>query len=315
MKNVLLIFVITIITAFTVNTRSQTLKREICVTIDDLPFVAKYFKDIDTYKYITDNILAALKKHGIKVIGAVNAGKLYDGRTFYPERYDLLKKWLADGHDLSNHTFAHKNYNNLTFAEFVTDITDGEPILNNVLKEYGKELKYFRHPFLFRGNTKEKADSLQAYLDSRGYVVTPVTVDNGDYLYAAAYEKAKFEKKDSLAGAIADEYVTYMGSVLDYYENQSVKLFGYNISQILLVHANLINADNFDKIFSLYESKGYKFITFDETVKDSCYKSKDEYYKKAGISWLHRWAYTQGKRGDFFKGEPEVPEYIENFTK
>lgn len=315
MKNQLSIIFILLISLVFSAAFSQSVKREICITIDDLPVVTKYFKDIDTYNYITDNILAALKKHGIKTIGAVNAGKLYNGRTFYPERYDLLKKWLAAGHDLSNHTFGHKNYNELTFAEFKNDITDGEPILNNVLKEYGKELKYFRHPFLFRGNTKEKADSLQAYLDSRGYVVTPVTVDNGDYLYAAAYEKAKFDKNDSLSKAIADEYVDYMGRVLDYYENQSIKFFGYNISQILLVHANLINADNFDRMFSLFEIKGYKFITFDEAIKDSCYQTKDEFYKKAGISWLHRWAYTAGKRGDYFKGEPDVPEYIENFGK
>jgi hypothetical protein len=31
-----------------------------------------------------------------------------------------------------------------------------------------------------------------------------------------------------------------------------------------------------------------------------------------GITWLHRWALTQGKRGGFFAGEPTVPEWIEH---
>jgi len=315
MKCLISVILFAVLFSASCTVRSQEIKREICITVDDLPVVTKYFKDIDTYNYITDNILTALKKYGIKSIGAVNAGKLYNGRTFYPERYGLLKKWLEGGHDLSNHTFAHKNYNTITFAEFVLDITDGEPILNDLLKSFGKELKYFRHPFLFRGETKEKADSLQNYLDERGYVVTPVTIDNADYIFASAYEKAVFEKNDSLKKLIGDEYISYMERVLDYYEEQSVKLFGYNISHILLSHANLLNADNFDRLFAMYLKKGYKFITFDDAVKDDCYRSKDEFYRKAGISWLHRWAITQGKRGDYFKGEPEVPEYIENFTK
>ncbi len=315
MKLIISVILIALLFSASSTVRSQEIKREICITVDDLPVVTKYFKDTVTYNYITDNILAALKKYGIKSIGAVNAGKLYNGRTFYPERYKLLKKWLDAGQDLSNHTFAHKNYNKITFAEFVLDITDGEPILNDLLKPYGKELKYFRHPFLFRGDTKEKADSLQIYLDERGYVVTPVTIDHADYIFASAYEKAAFEKNDSLKKLIADEYFDYMGKVLDYYEVQSIKLFGYNISHILLSHASLINADNFDRLFAMYQEKGYKFVDFDDAVKDDCYKSKDEFYGKAGITWLHRWAITQGKRGDFFKGEPEVPEYIENFTK
>ena len=31
----------------------------------------------------------------------------------------------------------------------------------------------------------------------------------------------------------------------------------------------------------------------------------------AGITWLHRWALTEGKRGTFFAGEPIVPDWIE----
>jgi hypothetical protein len=40
------------------------------------------------------------------------------------------------------------------------------------------------------------------------------------------------------------------------------------------------------------------------------YTSRDEYYGPAGITWLHRWALTEGKRG-IFAGEPVVPEWIE----
>ncbi|MDD5361964.1 MAG: polysaccharide deacetylase family protein [Ignavibacteria bacterium] len=286
-----------------------------CITIDDLPVVVKYYKDTNTYNYITDNILAALKKYGIKAIGAVNEGKMYSGIHLDSNKYNILRKWLGSGMELSNHTFAHSNYNDLSFKEFSKDIIKGETILTKVLGEYGKKLVYFRHPFLFRGNTKEKADSLESFLNHRGYTVTPVTIDNADYEFARAYEKASFEENDSLKKLIGDEYISYMEKVIDYYESQSIKIFGYNVKHILLTHANLLNADNYDRLFEMYQNRGYKFINFEDAMKDECYKTNDEYYKKSGISWLHRWAYTMGKRGDFFAGEPEVPEYIENFIK
>jgi peptidoglycan/xylan/chitin deacetylase (PgdA/CDA1 family) len=304
-----------ILITFSTSAFSQDIQREMCITIDDLPVAINYFKDSNTYNYITDNILAALKKYGIKAIGAVNEGKMCSGIHLDSNKYNILRKWLGSGMELSNHTFAHSNYNNISFIEFSKDIVKGETILKKVLGEYGKKLVYFRHPFLFRGNTKEKADSLESFLIKRGYTITPVTIDNADYEFAKAYEKASYHGDDSLKKLIGDEYISYMEKVIDYYESQSIKVFGYNIKHILLTHANLLNADNYERLFEMYKNRGYKFVTFEDAMKDECYKTKDEFYKKSGISWLHRWAYTMGKRGDFFAGEPEVPEFVENFIK
>jgi len=84
----------------------------------------------------------------------------------------------------------------------------------------------------------------------------------------------------------------------------------------LLAHANLLNADYMDELLKMYYGKGYKFISIDEALKDKCYHElKDEFYKKSGISWVHRWALTLGESGDFFKGEPVVPAYINELIK
>jgi hypothetical protein len=50
-------------------------------------------------------------------------------------------------------------------------------------------------------------------------------------------------------------------------------------------------------------------------LQDPAYQSTDEYVGSGGITWLHRWALTQGKRGEFFKGEPEVPAWVEQAAK
>jgi len=52
--------------------------------------------------------------------------------------------------------------------------------------------------------------------------------------------------------------------------------------------------------------QGYRFITLDEALKDSAYSSRDIYTGGRGISWLDRWALTQGKTKEFFADEPRV---------
>ena len=295
---------------------SQNIQKEMCISVDDLPYNIKSSTDINTGQYITDKLLTTFKKYKVIALGSVNAGKLYSNDILDSGKVKMLNQWLDSGMVLGNHTFGHKNYNTLSFYEFKSDIIDGEICLKELLEQRNLKLKYFRHPFLFRGETKVKADSLQYFLDSLGYIIAPVTIDNSDYIFAWAYEKALSTNNDSLAKRIGKDYITYMSDVMDYYESQSIKITGYNVKHILLMHANLLNANYIHELLKMYTDKGYEFISIDKALTDKCYsKFKDEFYKKAGITWLHRWALTMGKRGDFFKGEPEVPEYISEFIK
>ena len=50
--------------------------------------------------------------------------------------------------------------------------------------------RYFRHPFLHVGqDTSSSAARFEKFLAARGYTVAPVTMDNDDFVYAAAYTK------------------------------------------------------------------------------------------------------------------------------
>lgn len=295
---------------------SQDINKEICITVDDLPYITKIFKDAKTGQYITDKLLTIFRKYNLITLGSVNSGKLINNDEIDSNKNKILNQWIDSGMMLANHTFSHKNYNNIYFCEFKNDILKGELYLKDILSRKNIQLKYFRHPHLFRGDTKEKADSLQYFIDSLGYTIAPVTIDNSDYIFSWAYEKALYNNNDSLAKKIGKDYVNYMCEVLDYYESQSVSLLSYNVKHILLTHANLLNADYIDELLKKYSEKGYTFISIEEALQDNCYHDlKDEYYNKSGISWIHRWAWTLGKRGDFFKGEPEVPAYINELIK
>jgi peptidoglycan/xylan/chitin deacetylase (PgdA/CDA1 family) len=40
---------------------------------------------------------------------------------------EILDVWLDAGADLGNHSYSHKNLNNVTLDEFTADIARGEP--------------------------------------------------------------------------------------------------------------------------------------------------------------------------------------------
>jgi hypothetical protein len=65
----------------------------------------------------------------------------------------------------------------------------------------------------------------------------------------------------------------------------------------------------------MYLRRGYAFISLQEALEDPAYASPDTYTGPAGITWLHRWALTQGKRGAFFAGEPTVADWVEALSR
>jgi peptidoglycan/xylan/chitin deacetylase (PgdA/CDA1 family) len=285
-------------------------RKEVSVTIDDLPVAGGNAGDIYYQRAVTSHLLSALVRHNVPAIGFVNAKKLYTNDTLDSRKTALLEEWLAEGMDLGNHSYSHKEYNVVPFSEFSADIIQGESPVREILAAHGKPLHYFRHPFLHRGDSKAKAESLQTFLRERGYEEAPVTIDNGDWIFAAAYYTA-FAAHDSLQmTTIGTSYIGYMEKKLRYYEIQSLAVCGHAIKQILLIHASRLNADYFDALASMFEKNGYTFVPLARALTDSAYRLPDAFYRKGGISWIDRWALTQGRTGGFFKDEPRVPEFI-----
>ena len=148
---------------------------------------------------------------------------------------------------------------------------------------------------------------LEAFLSARGYRVAPVTIDNDEYIFAQAYDRASVRGDRDTMRRVAAAYVPYMDAKLAFFERNSMELFGREIRQILLVHANMLNADEFDRLAQTIEHRGYRFITLERALEDPALQSADTYIGPAGITWLQRWALTNKMPKSFFQGEPEVP--------
>jgi hypothetical protein len=101
-----------------------------------------------------------------------------------------------------------------------------------------------------------------------------------------------------------------MRDVIEFWERQSVAILGREIPQILLLHANTINADHVGAILDTLESRGYRYITLEEALRDSAYQSEDRWTGAGGISWIHRWALTRGVPSAIYRGEPVPPAEV-----
>ncbi len=285
-------------------------KKYICFSFDDLPVVSYGITDTNYQKQLFDKLITSLKNNNIPAIGFVNEGKLYDNKLLNPFQVNLLNNWVDCGLDIGNHTFSHSDYNSVSFKEYSKDIAKGEIESKKILGRNGKNITYFRHPFIHLGNTKAKADSLSNYLLNHGYLEAPVTIDNDDYLFAFAYQKAKVKNDKMLIEQIGNDYINYTEKRLKFYEKEAFGLFGRDISQVLLLHASLLNSDYIDYLAVMFRKNNYTFVSIDKVLEDDAYKSEITIYGSWGISWIDSWALSMGKKGDFFKDEPIIPGYI-----
>jgi peptidoglycan/xylan/chitin deacetylase (PgdA/CDA1 family) len=282
--------------------------REVAVTFDDLPGVVAPGEGFAELRALTERLLEAITKARIPAIGFVNEGKVGPPGAPDPERAALLERWAAAGLELGNHTRTHPDLHAIRLEEFEADVAAGEETTRSILAASGKPLRYFRHPFLHTGLSLETRRALEEFLAGRGYRVAPVTIDNSEWIFARAYALARARGDRRLVEKVAAAYVPYMEAKTEYFEKQSVKLFSREIRQVLLLHANRLNADRLGDLLRRLKSRGYSFITLERALEDPAYASRDTFTGRGGISWLHRWALS-GK-GPVLPGEPAAPRFV-----
>lgn len=304
MKN----FIPLLILLFASNIFAQKTQRFIAVTIDDLPVVVKN-GNLKLRQEITRKLLGHIEKEKAPVIGFVNEAKLYENDKLAAAEVDLLKSWLDAGLELGNHTFSHLSLHDNSLEKYEGEILKGEIVTKKLLEDRNRKIRFFRHPYLWTGLSMEIKNDLGKFLTEHNYTIAPVTIDNSDWIFARAYDNA-IEKKDAkLKKQISAAYVPYLEAKLDYWERQSVKLFNREIEQILLIHANSINADHLGDLFKAMKKRNYKFVSLEDALRDEAYKLPDNFVKRNGISWLHRWALDKGK--DYvLPNEPSVPDFV-----
>lgn len=300
---VLIVFVLGLITS----AHGQTARRTMAVTMDDLPYVntsnGVYIKNA---RAATAKILSTLKKHKVQAVGFVNEHMLENSRE---QRTALLRQWVDSGMILGNHTYSHPDFNRLTVEQFQEEITKGDVVSRQLMRSRQPYQLYFRHPMTHTGDTKEKKEAIEKFLAARGYKVTPHTIENSDFIFNVGYVGALQKNDEALAKRVRDEYVAYTIAATQFAEKISPEIFGREIPQLLVIHANDITAECLDEILQKFEARGYTFVTLDAVMADPAYQTKDTYVTKFGPTWLFRWMKSKGMDVDF-EGDPDPPKWV-----
>jgi peptidoglycan-N-acetylglucosamine deacetylase len=286
--------------------------RQIAITIDDLPAGAARTMSAGAITLMTAKIVAVLQQEKVPAVGFVNERKLYYNRGEVDERIKALNMWLDAGFELGNHTYAHTSLNKVGLKDFEDSVIQGETITRLLLAQHNKQLRYFRHPFLDTGRDLQTRREAEAFLVARGYRIAPVTMDAWDWNFAGVYDDAKARGDATLEQEVVGQYLSYHAAVFDYFEQLSKSLLGYEPKQILLLHANNLEADHLGELLQMLRKRGYHFITLEDALSDGAYGLPDTYVGEEGCGWIEHWAITRGQPPI---GEPVFPESIAERAK
>lgn len=285
--------------------------RAVAITFDDLPFASAPTKDDAYLEKMTARLLHSLQANQVPAVGFVNEMKLYREGALDPIRVDMLRSWIRAGFELGNHTYSHPSLNRVPLEAFEADLLRGETVIRPLMQRSGKILRWFRHPFLHQGTTPEVRTAFRDFLAAHGYVVAPVTVNNSEWVFAAAYARAQADGDEAAARRIGAAYVPYMEAVFAQAEQLALDLFGRPIRHVLVLHANSLNADYFDALAAMLRQRGYRFITLDDALQDSAYASPLGITGIEGESWLDNWSRQAGLRPS---PPPPVPGFVKHWA-
>jgi peptidoglycan/xylan/chitin deacetylase (PgdA/CDA1 family) len=261
---------------------------------------------------VTRRILDALERADAPATGFANASRGC-GAAFSELRDPVLKAWLDAGHELGNHTWSHPDLERTPLATFLEDVRKGAAPVDSLLRLRGRRLVWFRHPFLHAGDTPAKKRGLASFLEENGWRVAPVTVDNQEWVYAYVYHAALERGDSALARRTANAYLDHVEDAFEYFEARSREVLGREIPQVLLLHANRLNADRLDALLARIRARGYRFVGLEEALGDPAYAVADPYLGRGGPSWIERWAAGMG--GEARRGPREHPWVAESYDR
>jgi peptidoglycan/xylan/chitin deacetylase (PgdA/CDA1 family) len=285
--------------------------RTVALTFDDLPEV--FSRDVPSMRRNTTELLRVLKAHHAPAIGFVNEGKLHAPGEI-DARIEVLKQWVDAGMNLGNHTYSHLRLLNTPLARYEDDVIQGEVITRRLMSVRQPYQLYFRHPYTSTGPNKAVKAAFENFLRERGYKVAPFTIENSDYIFNRIYFDARRNNDAALMERLRKAYLDYNDGQFELMEHLSTEMFGREITQILLFHANDINADCLDEMLKRLEARGYRFVTLDQALEDKAYQTPDDYIGTNGPSWLHRWTVALGLKMTLAR-EPDPPKWVLDMMK
>lgn len=238
---------------------------EIAVTVDDLPVHGPTPPGVNRLA-MTERLLVAFAAHKLPpVYGFVNGKRVDDD----PETESVLRRWVAAGHQLGNHSWSHPSLNSTALDAYLADVRRGEEILARVAPR--QTWKVFRYPFLQQGDTVEKRDGVRRFLKEAGYVVADVTIDADDWAYSPPFVRCAERGDQSTLTFLRRSFVREHVEELRRIRAVTRTLAGREVPQVLLLHAGAADADGIDALLTAFEAEGARWVSLRAALADPFY--------------------------------------------
>ena len=272
----------------TVTPRQEPPAPQLAITMDDLP-VHGTLPPGETRASVGRRILAAFKAAGVpEVYGFVNGFQL----DREPGSDSALTAWTAAGYPLGNHTWSHRNLNQVSAEEFASEIDRNEATLTRF---GGGELRrWLRYPYLAEGNDAAKRDSVRAALVRRGYRIAAVTMDYSDWQWNEAFARCMAPGQEAGLAALERAYLENVKEAANRSRTLSRALYGREIPYVLLTHIGAFNARMMPRVLEVYRQEGFRFTTLEAAQRDSVYRRDMDPSQPAGPASLEARARQRG---------------------
>ena len=259
----------------------------VALTFDDLP--SMQLTDSTDYARTTNlRLLRGLRRQGLPATGFVVGDKLEgpDRRA----REALLTAWLRAGHALGNHTDDHESLNRTPLDDYIRNVQRIEGVLRPLRGRRRPKIVWFRHPYLETGATAPIKRGFESWLETHGYRVAPVTLENSDWMFALPYDDAVLRHDAVGARRIRRAYVRYTAAAVPWYRKAARQLLGRRPSLVFLLHDTRLNADTVDDLARVLRRNRLTPVSLERAMRDPAYAIPDDRPDQAGDEWLSRWS-------------------------
>lgn len=223
--------------------------KEIALTIDDLPFVG------ESKNFHLNRIIDSLNKAGIPATGFIIAGNVSQ------DNIPVLERFRSEGYALGNHTLNHVSANQVSTEQYLYQIDEADKRLQRVLTTP----KYFRFPYLAMGQGSKKTTILE-HLRAAHYTIAPITIDSKDFMFNQQLLAKPEAERRAFFEELKPVYLDYIWLKT---REAAAKHPHKAYPEILLIHANLLNAYCLDDIIAMLKNEGYQFVSLDKALHNS----------------------------------------------
>lgn len=257
-------------------TAQEDHSKRIAVVFDNMPISDVGVLSRPEKEKLFYDMLASLEKYNITTVGFVT-GK-------FIRNWDriLLREFLEKGHSIGNHTFTNFSLSFVTAEKFIHDIN----LCEEVIDSYIGQNKYFSYPFMQYGDTPEKRDSVQTFLEDNNYTTVPISIPPADPTINTEYLQALNQENQEAMQAAADKYLQTVKNYIVTWQQTARRRYDRNVDQIMLISVSLVSLKYLDTLLEWLDAREWEFITVNEALEDPIYKMEVKKNEAIGQPWL-----------------------------